>query len=169
MSFLFEAHDREYRVTPYREGDRITLEVDGERIDAKLDASGPGAWWLSLDGTMEPVFIVCAGDRTFVHLRGHDVEVTRADPIARLREARVSEGGQTLSAPMPGVVVEVRATEGSDVDAGETVLVIESMKLQTSLIASAAGRVTSIPLAVGQSFEKGAVLALIESLKKEMP
>jgi 3-methylcrotonyl-CoA carboxylase alpha subunit len=165
MSFLFRLHDREYSVSPLREGQRVGLEVDGVRIDARLESLGHDAWRLVLDGTPEPIFIARDGDHTFVHLRGRSLEVTRLDPIARLREARAADGGQTLSAPMPGVVVELRTRVGSEVSSGDTLLVIESMKLQTTLVANAPGIVDALPFEVGQSFEKGALLARIESLE----
>jgi 3-methylcrotonyl-CoA carboxylase alpha subunit len=164
MSFLFRLDEHEYSVAPLREGPRVGLEVDGVRVDAQLEALGDHAWRLLLDGTPEPIFIARDGERTFIHLRGRNLEVTRLDPIARLREARAAEGGQTLTAPMPGVVVEVRTSVGSEVGSGDTLLVIESMKLQTALVANAPGRVDTLPFEVGQSFEKGALLARIESL-----
>jgi len=163
MSFLFRYEDSEYTAAPLRDGMRVGLELDGTPVDAHLEALGEGAWRLHLEGSSERVFIAHAGDRTYVHLRGRSLEVTRVDPIARLREARAAEGGQTLNAPMPGVVVEVRVGEGDDVASGDTLLVIESMKLQTAIVAGAPGRVAALPFEVGASFDKGAVLARIQS------
>jgi 3-methylcrotonyl-CoA carboxylase alpha subunit len=63
---------------------------------------------------------------------------------------------------MPGVVVSVQATAGQRVREGDALLVIESMKLQMTIVAACAGTVEPLPLAVGQTFQRGAVLAQVK-------
>jgi biotin carboxyl carrier protein len=64
-------------------------------------------------------------------------------------------------APMPGVVVSVQVTAGQRVGEGDALLVIESMKLQMTIAAACAGTVEQLPVAVGQTFQRGAVLAQV--------
>ena len=165
MAFLFETEERSYRVAAVDAGAGLRLAVDGAWQDGELVRNREGSDWLILDGVPERVFVVSEGDRHFVHLRGESFEIRRVDRIARLREARAAEGGEILSAPMPGVVVELRTQEGREVQAGDTLLVIESMKLQTAIVARVAGRVAVLPVVPGQSFDKGTVLARIEPMK----
>jgi len=169
MSFLFETRERDYRVAAVGDGDAVRIEIDGAWQDAHLepDAENAAARWITLDGVRERVFVASQGDRYFVHLRGEHFEISRADPIARLREADAADGNQVLTAPMPGVVLELLVEQGSSVLPGDTLLVIESMKLQTSLVAQVAGRVTQLPLASGDSFDQGALLARIEGTAEE--
>jgi 3-methylcrotonyl-CoA carboxylase alpha subunit len=63
---------------------------------------------------------------------------------------------------MPGVVVSTLATVGQRVREGDALLVIESMKLQTTLTAACNGTLQTLPVAVGQTFQRGAVLAQVK-------
>ena len=111
----------------------------------------------------ESVQIAVDGDRVFVRLRGetHEVRALDAVELAR-REGRAARGDAVALAPMPGAVVEVRVAVGDRVEAGTALLVIESMKLQTTIEAELTGVVAELPYAAGEPFEQGAVLARIE-------
>jgi 3-methylcrotonyl-CoA carboxylase alpha subunit len=63
---------------------------------------------------------------------------------------------------MPGVVVSLQVTPGQRVREGDALLVIESMKLQMTIAAACAGTVEQLPLAVGQTFQRGVVLAQVK-------
>jgi biotin carboxyl carrier protein len=63
---------------------------------------------------------------------------------------------------MPGVVVSLHTAIGRPVAEGDALLVIESMKLQMTIAAPTAGVVAELPLAVGQTFQRGAVLARVQ-------
>ena len=74
-----------------------------------------------------------------------------------------SQRGGGLDNPMPGTVVEVIATIGTDVQAGELLMTIESMKLQTAITAPHDCRVAELPLAAGATFDQGDVLIRLET------
>ncbi len=89
---------------------------------------------------------------------GHLVEV---DSVSH-RVGR-DEGGVVRS-PAPAVVVAVRAAAGTDVDAGETVMILESMKMETPVKAPYAGRVREILIAVNSQVDAGAALLRIDKI-----
>jgi biotin carboxyl carrier protein len=62
---------------------------------------------------------------------------------------------------MPGLVVQVLAHEGEDVEAGHPVVVVEAMKMQNALVAPIKGRVISIPVTPGTAVESGQLLLAI--------
>jgi 3-methylcrotonyl-CoA carboxylase alpha subunit len=67
-----------------------------------------------------------------------------------------------VTAPMPGVLVEISVAEGAIVEAGAVLAVIESMKLFTDLKCPAAGRVARIAAAKGQTLAAGDLVLTIE-------
>jgi biotin carboxyl carrier protein len=69
------------------------------------------------------------------------------------------EGAAVLSAPMPGRVLAVRAREGASVQAHETVVVLEAMKMEHAVVTPLAGTVTRLAVAEGQQVQRGDVLA----------
>ena len=70
-----------------------------------------------------------------------------------------SEGSIKVTAPMPGKVLAINADNGQAVKKGDTILVFEAMKMENTVVAPEDGTITSVSVAVGDSFEAGAVLA----------
>jgi biotin carboxyl carrier protein len=67
-----------------------------------------------------------------------------------------------LSAPMHGLVVDVPVHEGDDVEKGQTLVVLESMKMQMQLRSPRPGKVTKVTVQPGSQVEKGALLVQFE-------
>jgi biotin carboxyl carrier protein len=63
---------------------------------------------------------------------------------------------------MPGLVVSVAKAEGDLVQSGETVLILEAMKMQNTLAAPATGKIVSLPVETGSQVARGDVLCVIE-------
>ena len=70
--------------------------------------------------------------------------------------------GAVMRAPMPGKILRVVAQVGAKVAVGDTLLVLEAMKMENDIRATAAGTVKSLPVAAGSTVNAGEVLAVIE-------
>ena len=70
--------------------------------------------------------------------------------------------GDALTAPMPGVILEVKVAVGTRVERGQTLLVLEAMKMQNDLNAQCDGRVTRILVKAGDAVRHGDVLVEFE-------
>ena len=101
-----------------------------------------------------------------VMLRGKQFSVTVADErekrirLATGQEA-VSEGSATLLAPMPGVVIEIPVVEGQEVQEGEVLVILESMKMQNELRAPRNGTVSQIQTQLNDNVERKQALLVI--------
>ena len=71
-------------------------------------------------------------------------------------------GPAPVRAPMPGLVVRVNVKVGDEVQAGQGLVVMEAMKMENELRATAAGRVRSVEVSPGTAVEKGALLVALE-------
>jgi biotin carboxyl carrier protein len=69
--------------------------------------------------------------------------------------------GTPLKAPLPGTITEIKVQVGQQVSVGDTVLVLEAMKMQNNIEAETAGQVTSIVVKQGDTVMEGAVLLTI--------
>lgn len=69
--------------------------------------------------------------------------------------------GTPVKAPLPGVVTKILVAEGQAVKKGETVLVLEAMKMENNITAEADGCVTGICVAAGDSVMEGTTLLTI--------
>ena len=68
-------------------------------------------------------------------------------------------GSVTVTSPMPGKILAVKANAGQAVKKGEVLMVLEAMKMENDIVAPQDGTVASINVAVGDSVEPGATLA----------
>jgi pyruvate carboxylase subunit B len=74
--------------------------------------------------------------------------------------AQASEGARIV-APMPGLIASYAVEVGQRVEAGDTVVILESMKMENALRSPAAGAVAALPFATGTTVKQGDVLAII--------
>ncbi|WP_342778832.1 acetyl/propionyl/methylcrotonyl-CoA carboxylase subunit alpha [Nocardioides humi] len=83
--------------------------------------------------------------------------------VPRFVDPATQVAAGSMLAPMPGSVVSVSAAVGDVVQEGQTILVMEAMKMQHTIAAPYAGTVTELSAAAGQQVEAGAVLAVVEA------
>ena len=83
-----------------------------------------------------------------------------AAPAAKLA-ATGTAGSVKINAPMPGKIVDVKVKVGDAVKKGQTVLVLEAMKMENDIVAPEDGTVASINAAVGSAVEAGETIATL--------
>lgn len=89
-----------------------------------------------------------------------DAPAAPAAPAAQAAPAPAG-GGQNVTAPMPGTVLAVKASQGQAVKAGDVLFILEAMKMENEIVAPCAGTVKQISVQKGASVDTGAVLAVI--------
>lgn len=85
----------------------------------------------------------------------------KAAPKVAKPAASGAQGSIKVNAPMPGKILSVKANVGTAVKKGDTILVLEAMKMENEIPAPSDGTVASINVAVGDNVEAGAVLATL--------
>ncbi len=123
------------------ERERIVVEVGGKRLEvvlpAGLSAAAGAAWRPGRQGR--------AADR----------------PGSRQRSGRsraAGAGSDELTSPMQGTIVKIVAGEGQQVSAGDTVVVLEAMKMEQPLTAHKDGTVTGLAVEIGQTVSAGTTI-----------
>lgn len=148
------------------DGDHVT--VGGRPVAARLERHGDAEVILQLDGARHHLGVAGRDDEGWQLVDGGAVRAVlaideRTRHIQSLAGAgRSAAGGGTVKAPMPGLVVRVLVAVGEAVRAGQSLVVLEAMKMENELKAPAAGIVTSIAATVGAAVDKGAVLVVLE-------
>ena len=88
--------------------------------------------------------------------------VTAAAPKPSAAQATApTAGGTTVSSPLPGVILEISVKEGDTVKNGQKIMVLEAMKMENVIEATADGVIKSIKVAKGDSVMEGTVLLTI--------
>lgn len=116
--------------------DRVSVTLDGVRHTFHRAAD-----WLGRDGDAW-------------HVRDHD-------PVAASLTRAAHAGADSLTAPMPGTVTVVKVAVGDEVSAGQSLLVVEAMKMEHVISAPHAGKVTELDVAPGTTVAMDQVLAVI--------
>ena len=83
-----------------------------------------------------------------------------ATPAAAPAAAPVN--GHAIKTPLPGVIIDVKVNVGDTVKKGDTVVVLEAMKMENNINADRDGKVTAVQVAKGDTVADGAVLIVIE-------
>ncbi|AWZ03757.1 biotin carboxylase N-terminal domain-containing protein [Streptomyces sp. ICC4] len=126
--------------------DRLTVELDG--VTHRFShATSPEGTWLGRDGDSW-------------HVQDHD-------PVAAALSGRGHTGAGTLAAPMPGTVTVVKVAVGDTVIAGQSLLVVEAMKMEHVISAPHAGTVTEIDVTPGTTVAMDQVLAVVTPATEE--
>ncbi|QNE77172.1 ATP-grasp domain-containing protein [Streptomyces finlayi] len=126
-------------------GHRITVEIDG--LTHTFDhATSPEGSWLGRDGDTW-------------HVQDHD-------PVEASLSGAGRAGVDTLAAPMPGTVTVVKVAVGDEVSAGQSLLVVEAMKMEHVISAPHAGTVTELDVTAGATVAMDQVLAVVTPLEE---
>ncbi|HVB71504.1 MAG TPA: acetyl-CoA carboxylase biotin carboxylase subunit [Acidimicrobiales bacterium] len=116
----------------------VTAEVNGRRVNVALWIPDP-----SEDGLGRPLS-------------------TAAKPRREHHAGVVGSGQGKVTVPMQGTIVKVVAEVGQEVEAGETIAILEAMKMENMVNAERSGVVTSISVSEGDSVSAGDVVAVVE-------
>lgn len=103
--------------------------------------------------------IECDGKRYRGRVRTDAVDAMEQ----KLHGPSVANGALKISSPIPGLVKEVRVAAGDTVQAGQTVVVLEAMKMENQIAAPHDGTVESLAVAAGQTVSSGALLLVLRT------
>ncbi len=136
-----------------------TYEVEVEDGEATLlsetDVAGaPAAAKTSAHASKAPVVPAAPSATSAI---AAPVTVPTVPPASN---AVAAEAGAVVS-PMPGSILDIRVAEGQSVSAGDVVLILEAMKMENEIVATASGVVRKILVTKGQSVQTGASLLVI--------
>jgi pyruvate carboxylase subunit B len=132
---------------------KFKITVHGESYDIHVTGANPSGenerrFYMTVDGVPEEIHLASLGE---------DGEGARSSGG---RATATKEGHVTTS--MPGNIVDVLVKEGDEVQAGDPVLIIEAMKMETEVKATTAGKVSGVFIAKGDRVVPGEVLVEIE-------
>ncbi|GAB3071051.1 acetyl/propionyl/methylcrotonyl-CoA carboxylase subunit alpha [Nocardioides zeae] len=155
--------DRRFDVG-YDLGRRPRFEVDGTALDVVLHRVDPDGVDLVVDGVRRRFDVVRAQGAAYVSWADGTLDLTVVPRF--VDKAGALEAGSLL-APMPGTVVRVNVAPGDRVVAGQTVLVLEAMKMEHAIKAAADAVVASVPVSTGGAVDTGTVLIVLEETEED--
>jgi len=151
-----------------RDGSQLTIAVDDEIFNVDLVKVGPAEYSVLYKGRSYNIEVVPGSEpkhytvNTFYFT--HEIEVVDAES-RYIRSRNESAGGHIsniIRSPMPGKIVKILVAEGDTVEAGQTVIIVSAMKMESEFKASKAGIISEIPVKEGDTVDGNQVLVVIE-------
>ena len=132
--------------------------------EPKAAKKGDGAYTANVDGKNVTVKLNAAGDAYTATVNGKtfNVKVSEGVAAAAAAPAAASGEGKVIAAPLPGTVTKLIASEGDEVAAGETILIIEAMKMETEIKAEKDCVVSAFSVSQGAVVAAGDALVTVE-------
>lgn len=126
----------------------ITIKVDGKEYDVKVEETEGGK-----------ILVHCDGDVYEVET-SHD---KKAAIFNRVKKEKIEETGKSVvTAPLPGIIYEIKVKKGESVKAGQSLIKLIAMKMENDITAKKAGIVKEIKVKKDESVSKDDILMIIE-------
>ncbi|MFC0848212.1 acetyl/propionyl/methylcrotonyl-CoA carboxylase subunit alpha [Streptomyces noboritoensis] len=130
-------------------------------VRTRLAHAAAGLVSVELHGLTHTFTTAPSPEGTWLGRDGDSWHVLDHDPVAASLTGAARGGLDTLAAPMPGTVTVVKVAVGDEVDAGQSLLVVEAMKMEHVISAPHAGTVTELDVSPGSTVAMDQVLAVV--------
>jgi len=183
MPYISSIGDQAYSINAGEEAPQRTITIDGRSheidwhqlaplsADAKGQTASGGRYSLLIGGKSYEVLarqitkpdtsgyyyeVFIAGQRFEAH-----VEDEREKALAGSIKSAHESGEATVRAPMPGLVLGIPFEVGAPVDRGQTVAILEAMKMENDLSSPISGTIKEVKVAKGQTVNQGDALVVV--------
>ena len=184
MPYISSINKQAFAITTGEEEQHRTITIDGQPHDIDWQQLSPlaadmlgqvangGRYSLLIDGKSYDVYarqvtkpdsngyfyeIFLAGQRFEVH-----VEDEREKALAGSIKSAHETGAASVRAPMPGLVLGIPLEAGAQVERGQTVAILEAMKMENDLASPISGTIKEVRVSKGQTVNQGDVLVVVE-------
>jgi biotin carboxyl carrier protein len=164
MTYDITIDGKTYRLELKRDADRWSCRVDGRAVEVDAVLARPDVLSLRIGNLAYEVKHERVAGETYLWVGSERFAAEVRDPRSLRGRAHAVDDHEPkkLTAPMPGKVVRVLVTEGTEVEAGAGVLVVEAMKMQNEIKSPKKGTIRKILVNAGTAVNAGDLLAIVE-------
>jgi biotin carboxyl carrier protein len=162
MKITFDSQTLE--LTPTGSGKTYRAELGDQAVDVEILRSDAerGQLDLLIDGQRVTAYVSSDGAKRWVTVNGQTLVLTKSVAGTRKSGGGHHHAAGELTAPMPGLVRSVNVEEGESVSKGQTLLVLEAMKMEIRVHAPREGVIQKLFVKQGQTVEREQILIEIE-------
>lgn len=157
MRYRYQWNGKVHEISLEREGEGYNVLVDGETHGMELIDNQPGQINLRFEGKPVTLYWAAEGGKKWISYLGCTYLLEKPSPQSILREGETASQN-ILRSPMPARVRAVLISEGQQVQKGETLLLLEAMKMEIRVQAPHEAKIARISAVQGQQVERDAVL-----------
>ena len=167
MKLNAELNNEKHSIEIKRDGEKVFAEIDGRRYELEVSEPEPNVFLLKNDGKIFEVSVSAPktpGEPFHTRLGTNEFDIRIIDP-KRLRSSSADhehgDGLAEIKTAMPGKVVRILTSVGSEVQKGDGVIVVEAMKMQNEMKSPKDGAVKEIRVEEGSTVNAGEILVII--------
>ena len=156
FTYLGKIHKVEIETLPgSNKSEHYRVTVDGDKAYRVESISLlPHSVSFVVAGKIKTAYVTEAAGKKYIFVDGcYFVFEPEKSKTSRAAGAVVGEGGNTICSPMPGAVVKVLVSKGDKVEAGQTLAIVEAMKMENELKAPSGGVVKKINFSEGDQVD----------------
>ncbi len=163
MKFTYQLANQTYTVDIEKTSDGYRVVVNGQEYPIQIMRAEAGELSYLIADQPQTAYWATDGARRWVFVDGQAFVLTSSTPGARAKRGDHAHANEdTIRAPMPGHVRAVQVAEGDQVEKGQTILVLEAMKMEIRIQAPRSGHIAKLSAQVGQAVEREQVLGEIK-------
>ncbi|MBC8315364.1 MAG: biotin/lipoyl-binding protein [Bacteroidetes bacterium] len=149
------------------EGNHFRILVDDKEYDSRIIMVEQGVYLMLLDGKSYNIELIEEGDpkKYFINTNRYSYNAEIIDAEAKYQKSRHADHGDDdsiISSPMPGKVVKILVSEGDRIKAGDTVVVVSAMKMESEYKVKKDRLIKEIRVKEGDTVEGHEPLVIIE-------
>jgi 3-methylcrotonyl-CoA carboxylase alpha subunit len=154
----YELAGQSARVVVESDGALLQVHVGERRFAVEAKSGENGRLDLVIDGRRLQCHALVEREGVALALDGRRFDVRRPDPRRQTGRGENAGGAGQLRAAMPGRVIAVNGSPGDAVKAGDTIVLLEAMKMELRLVAPFDGVIARLGCSAGQVVERGQLL-----------
>lgn len=166
----FSLNSKLHALDVTRAGEDFEIELDGNTTSLELLAATASRVTFSFHGKVITAHFARNGARRWIHVEGNTYILDRHEGALREPQKsmiRQGAGVGLVVAPMPGQVRGVLVRDGAVVNAGQTLLLLEAMKMELRVTSPIDGMITSLHVKPGESVERDQILAQVREMDQD--
>ena len=149
-----------------REGDKVRISIDGKIYDADVVMVEEGVYSIIIDNKSHNIELIRTDNKNYkvnTYSKSYDVEIVDAES-KYLKSRRRDDGDEeaVMSSPMPGKIVKILVKVGDKVKAGDTVIIVSAMKMESEYKVKKDRIIKDIKVKEGDTIQADQPLVVIE-------
>lgn len=142
--------------------DRLQVRLDDEDFQVDVEPMDNGEFVLNINGRIYDVIVSDNSGGYSVYINGKCIPIKKKSALDLISGKKVGSGRRDVKTSMPGRIINILAEEGTRVEEGQAILILEAMKMQNEIKSPQPGRILRIVPQTGDSVEAGALLFTVE-------
>lgn len=163
LSFEQNSQSISLDLTPAGSGKSYRATIGERSVDLEILQSNDGRLDLLIDGERITAYVSSDNNKRWVTVNGQTLVLTKSSGTRKSRHGHHHAAGE-LTAPMPGQVRALNVSEGDKVTKGQTLLLLEAMKMEIRIQSPQDGVVKKLFVKQGQTVEREQILVDIEEV-----